>query len=401
MKILHVVPTYYPAVRYGGTIPAVHELAKAQAASGCEVQIFTTDVDGPGVLNVPLAQPVSMDGVTVWYFRTGLGRRLYRSPDMGRALRTKLHAFDIVHLHSVFLWPTMCAARMARARRKPYVLTPHGMLAGDLIQRKSRLIKRAWIETFERRNLRAAAAVHVTSDLEEEELRKLGFGPLRIVKVPNGVSFPEPGGAGDGDVACPDGAGGRDYILFLGRVNWKKGLDRIIPAMAHIDESAELIVAGHNDEGYQSSLEAMAQKVGVAGRVRFIGPVQGAQKWRLIAGARLLVLPSYNENFGIVVLEAMAVGCPVVVTPEVGVAPGVKASGAGIVVNGDPVSLALGINALLGDAERRSEMGAAGVATAKREYSWDGVARKMDQFYRDCLKTTANMREKTASQGMR
>src|SRR5215475_4210617 len=110
MKILHVVPTYYPAVRYGGPIRSVHGLASALAAQGHDVHVYTTNLDGEGVLPVPLDRPVPLDAVNVWYFATSVGRRLYRSPGMGRALRAKISDFDIVHLHSVFLWPTLAAA---------------------------------------------------------------------------------------------------------------------------------------------------------------------------------------------------------------------------------------------------------------------------------------------------
>src|SRR5215510_6541695 len=110
MKILHVVPTYYPAVRYGGPIWSVHGLASALAAQGHNVHVYTTNLDGKDVLPVPLDRPSLLDGVTVWYFATGLGRRLFRSPAMRQALNLNAASFDIIHLHSVFLWPTSAAA---------------------------------------------------------------------------------------------------------------------------------------------------------------------------------------------------------------------------------------------------------------------------------------------------
>ena len=145
MRILHVVPSYYPAVRYGGPIRSVHALATANANRGHEVHVYTTNVDGPNNSDVPLGQPVECDGVCVWYFPTNMGRRLYRSIAMGRALRSNLKDFDIVHLHSVFLWPTCAAARVARDVHVPYIVAPRGMLVRKLIRRKSSLAKRAWV----------------------------------------------------------------------------------------------------------------------------------------------------------------------------------------------------------------------------------------------------------------
>src|SRR5689334_8622158 len=133
MKILHVVPSYFPAVRYGGPIHSVHGLCKALAARGHEVEVFTTNVDGPVDTDVPLAAPVAMDGVKVWYFPAPALRRLYWSPAMAKALRERISSFDVAHLHSVFLWPTWAAARIARRGNVPYVLAPRGMLVRELI----------------------------------------------------------------------------------------------------------------------------------------------------------------------------------------------------------------------------------------------------------------------------
>ena len=190
MKILHVVPTYYPATRYGGPIRSVHGLASAVAAQRHEVHVYTTNVDGDGVLSVPLDRPVQLDGVNVWYFATSIGRRLYRSLRMGQALHANIADFDIVHLHSVFLWPTSAAAQAARKAGVPYVLSPRGMLVEDLIRRKSSLAKRAWITLFERRNIERAATVHLTSEVEASELRALGFRHPRLAVVANGIEMP-------------------------------------------------------------------------------------------------------------------------------------------------------------------------------------------------------------------
>lgn len=184
MRILHVVPSYYPAVRYGGTIPAVHDLAKALVLRGHEVEVYTTNVDGPGISKVPLDRPVERDGVRVRYFPTGAARRLFRSPEMALALRSNLPAFNIAHLHSAYLWPTSAAAFLARKAGVPYIFTPHGMLVGDLIRRKNRLAKQCWITLFERRNVNHAAAVHVTTQLEGEELYRLGLKAQRLAVVP-------------------------------------------------------------------------------------------------------------------------------------------------------------------------------------------------------------------------
>ena len=192
MRILHVVPTYYPAVRYGGPIVAVHGLCRALAARGHELLVFTTNVDGPGITDTPVATPVNLDGVQIRYFPCPLLRRLYWSPALSQALRREIGNFRLVHLHSVFLWPTWAAARVARNVGVPYVLSPRGMLVKDLIARRSRLVKSAWIRLIERANVEQAAVLHLTSQLESTELAYFGWRLPRVAVIPNAVDEPLP-----------------------------------------------------------------------------------------------------------------------------------------------------------------------------------------------------------------
>ena len=143
MRILHVVPTYIPAYRYGGPIYSVHGLCKALVLLGHEVTVFTTNVDGDNDSDVPLGQPVDIDGVKVWYFPSKRLRRIYWSPPMKKALEKQIPDFDILHLHSIFLWPTWAAARSARRMGKPYIIAPRGMLVKELIERKSSFAKKS------------------------------------------------------------------------------------------------------------------------------------------------------------------------------------------------------------------------------------------------------------------
>lgn len=383
LRILHVVPSYLPATRYGGPIYSVHGLCRALAERGHDIQVFTTNVDGPGVSDMPLGRPIDIDGVSIWYFSTGLGRRLYRSPGMGAALAAKLAGFDAVHLHSVFLWPTSAAAQIARRAGVPYVLAPRGMLVDALIRRKSRLLKTAWIALFERANIAGAATIHMTARVEAEEFEKLGLAARRIEVIPNGIDLP-PERPGEQPRLPVPPSPLKWRILSLGRVNWKKGLDRLIMAMRHVPD-AELVIAGNDEEGYWPSLEQLARRCGVADRVTYCGSVHGAGKWDLIRSADVFAMPSYSENFGIAALEAMACGRPVVVTPEVGLAGDISESGAGLVVGGEPASLGPALARVLTATEQREAMGRAGRAAAGR-FSWSTVAARMEDVYATCIR---------------
>lgn len=379
MKILHVVPTYIPAWKHGGPIRSVHGLCKALAARGHQVTVFTTDVDTEGA--VPTGRAVQLDGVKVWYFPVAAPRRLYRSPQMGAALRSRIAGFDVVHLHSVFLWPTAAAARAAERAGVPYLLAPRGMLVPDLLKRRGRWRKAAWIRLVERRTLAHAAGLHATADLEAGEARRLGLDLPPVFVVPNGID-PEPPPAEAPAAPVRDLLSAGPFLLYLGRLSWKKGLDRLIPALVRVPD-AHLALAGNDEEGIRPRLEALARESGVAGRVVFLGPVDGADKAALLHGCAVLVLPSYSENFGNAVLEAMAAGRPVAVTPEVGLAGVVREERAGIVADGDPAVLGDALRSLLADPDREA-MGQRGADAARRRFGWEAVAAQMEGVYQ-CL----------------
>ena len=173
-------------------------------------------------------------------------------------------------------------------------------------------------------------------------------------------------------------------VLFFSRISWKKGLDRLIPALAHVPD-AHLIIAGNDDENYTPFLTNLAIKHGVKQRVTFAGPVRNGDKKALLRAAKVLVLPSYSENFGNVVLEAMAVGCPVMVTPEVGLADVIKETGSGIVADGDPQSLAAQLKRILDNEFLRQKMGKAGQKAVIERFTWEVVGKTMEQVYENLL----------------
>ena len=285
-----------------------------------------------------------------------------------------------MHLHSVFLWPTLAAARAATRAGVPYVLSPRGMLVPELIRRRGRLRKLAWIHLVERRTLAGAAALHVTSDLEAAELARLGLRMPAVFAVPNGVDCEPPWEEAALSPAVRELVSGPPFLLFLGRLSWKKGLDRLILALPNAPD-AILAVAGNDEERYRPQLEQLAAKASVAERVRFLGPVDGADRAALLQRTVALVLPSYSENFGNVVLEAMAAGSPVVVTPEVGVADMVREEKAGVVTEGDAPRLGAALHDLIARPEVAAEMGRLGAAAAHRRYSWKTIAAEMERVY--------------------
>ena len=383
MKILHVVPTYLPAYRYGGPIYSVHGLCKALAAIGHDVHVFTTNVDGSGDSDVPLGESVDVDGVKVCYFASERLRRLYWSPPMLAALKQELPGFEIIHLHSVFLWPTWATARCAKRAGVPYLVAPRGMLVRDLFCRKSRWIKTAWLHLIERNNIEQASGVHVTSKIEAEALNDFSFRLPPIFVVPNGIDPPSKWTSLGVNNDVRQAIERQPYVLFFGRINWEKGSDRLIKAWRDIPH-VHLVIAGNDEERYLPILREVATAAGVTEWVTFLArQITGADKEALFASARLFVLPSYSENFGNTVLEAMVRSLPVIVTEEVGAGIVVSQAGAGNVVPAK--QLAEAILSILQDEDSLKAMGQNGREWAIKDYSWNHVAQQMIQCYHNII----------------
>ena len=380
LRLLHVIPTYLPATRYGGPIRTVHALCRALAAQGHATDVFTTNVDGPGASDVPLRTPVDLDGIKVSYFPSRLLRRLYWSPPMGRALFGRMADYDLVHVHSIYLWPTWTAARAARRHGVPYILSPRGMLVPELIRRKNRRIKQAWIGLIERPNLEQAAAIHTTSEIEARHLASFGWKLPAVATIPHGVDDPPPAGT-DLSADVTAALAGAPAVLAFGRISWEKGLDRLIAALP-LAPAARLIIAG-DDGGQASALAAQARQLGIAGRVTILPRnISGDDKEALFAGAALFAMTSLSENFGLAAFEAMRRGLAVLTTADVGMSEIVRQAGAGLIVDPSPSAVAGGLEAMLADDAARRAMGRRGCERVMADYGWDMVAARMTDLYR-------------------
>jgi glycosyltransferase involved in cell wall biosynthesis len=283
-------------------------------------------------------------------------------------LRQQIGTFDLVHTHAVYLWPGWAAMYRAEASAVPFIVSPRGMLEKELVERKSAIAKSVLIGFVERHFLERAAAIHVTSRREAAELRKFGFELPPVFEIPNGVNAADGAEATEGpEAAMPSG----DFALFVGRISWKKGLDRLIGALP-LTTRTRVVVAGNDDEGYAQQLRAQAERLGVADRITYVGPVY-------------LIVPSYSENFGNVVLEALAHGTPVIMTREVGAADWLHERGVAVVADGTPEALARAMTALDNDAAARQAMGRDGKALVEREFRWPSIATRVETMYQTVL----------------
>ena len=224
----------------------------------------------------------------------------------------------------------------------------------------------------------------MTSQLEAAELQRFNWRLPQFAVIPNGADEPPPC---DGEIAADVEAiaAEQPLVLFLGRLSWKKGLDRLLRAFAST-RGGKLAIVGNDDEGLAPRLVKLAGDLGITDRV-YILPraIIGSEKEHLFAAARVFVLSSYSENFGNTVLEAMRRRVPVVVTPEVGAANIVRESEGGFVVAGDPIALGAAICRLISDVDLAQSMGEAGQRHALAHYSWTNIAGQMEDLYQSLI----------------
>jgi glycosyltransferase involved in cell wall biosynthesis len=381
MKVLHVIPAV--ASRYGGPSTAVFGMCRALSAQGVDVSLVTTDADGRGRLTVSLGDWTEYANVRTMFFGRMESSSFKWSPTLARWMRRHVRAFDLVHAHAVFNHSTLAAGRAARAQAVPYVVRPLGSLVPwSLAQHRWR--KRALLTLGTRRVLAGAATIHYTSE-GERRLSERGRSWL-----PAGTVVPL--GVDEGFFAAsserPAGRG-RATILIASRLDPKKGIDVAIQAAHRLAADATvpdwtLQIAGAGDATYTDTLRRLAAAGAAAGRITFLGWIDVQTHVARLARASAVVLPSLQENFGISVVEAMAAGVPVVITPEVDVAPDVREAGAGWVVDRSPEAVA----AALGEALRNDLMRDLRAGNARRfaaRYRWRTVAERLVTAYEAVL----------------
>jgi len=373
----------------------VVEMCREIVRRGAEAEIYTTNLDGRGVLDVPLGKPVMQGGVRVTYFSVDLSNYYKISRPLAAALKTTIPSYDVVHIHSLYQFPSTVAASYCRRYGVPYIVRPHGTLDPFLFQRHR---ARKWLYevAFERRNLRHAAAVQFTS--EEESILAATHGlRLRPAVAPLGVDLDDSlrASARRGALAerWPETTGKR-VLLYLGRINFKKGLDLLVEAFGRIARErtdVHLLIAGPDSDGYAAKVRLWLSEQGVLDRTTFTGMVEGEAKAAALAESAMFVLPSYTENFGIAVVEAMAAGLPVVISNRVNIWREIQEANAGLVVNTDPGELARAILELLDNSALARQLGERGCRLARTHFSWETAGDKLMDIYRRIARPRAAM----------
>jgi poly(glycerol-phosphate) alpha-glucosyltransferase len=358
----------------GGGVPAsVRDLALAlRRLSGIEITIFASEGPGSAMARDSWA-PVPLHlfpvlGPSTFGFARGLDRALEAAE------------MDLLHVHGLWMYISIAASRWSSRTRRPYVVSPHGMLDAWAVA-YSRWKKTVALHTYERRHLEGAACIHALCEPERQAIRSFGLGNPVCV-IPNGVA------AGNyvpllSRSISPAGR----TLLFLGRLTPKKGLIALIEAWALSRwraESAgwELAIAGFGPDDYVNHLRSLVNRLDVAGSVRFIGPVAGAAKAAAFRSADAFILPSISEGQPLAVLEAWSHGLPVLITPQCNLEEGYLARAATQIGCTIP-EIEKGLADLFATpAYALREMGRQGRRLVEERFSWAQSAQQWGEVYR-------------------
>jgi glycosyltransferase involved in cell wall biosynthesis len=367
------------------------------AKLGTSVAVFTTNANGAANLDFDGSSGVMIDGVPVRYFKRSsmMPSRFFYAPALGNACAASVKDFDLVYICGTWTYEMIAASKPALRAGIPYVISPRGsFMRWAMEQRPVR--KRAYLRFVERKYIDKAAFIHCTSEEEVRQTKILGFDtPIEL--VPNGIdlhafqSLPMSGRLRYALKIPPTGT----VSLFVGRLHKMKRLDVVIRAFSRVSAGvpdSHLLIVGADEGGMKAELQTLVRELGLTANIHILGLLTGVDLMQAYADSDLLVLVSHRENFGMVVVEAMAAGLPVLVSQEVGLSSDIEDNRAGVVVDVATSQLEDAWRALLLSGEKRATMGRAGRELARTKFSSEAVAKQMLALFESVLSTSSRRR---------
>jgi glycogen(starch) synthase len=363
VRICHFTSTFFP--RVGGVEIVVSNLARRQHDLGHSVIVITPRIRG-------IDNRVQVPYQVIHYDRPSSKRYLTRQVLLRLLWEHFKHPFDVVHCHSAYPHGYV-SATFSRLTGVPVIITPHGPTD---IMREEQIRRHPTLEKRMAKGLRTAAGITAISKDILKEILSVGEIPEENVRIiPNGVNLSEFAGVEPAQAGSP-------YVFAMGRMVHQKGFDQLIRAFVRVSAEApdlHLFLAGEGIN--RRDYEQLVRNLGLETSVKFLGLVQGPQKVSLMKGAEFFVCPSRFEPFGIVVLEALAAGAPVIASPVGGIVDIVEDQEQGILADpSDGDSLASAIIALHRDPRRRAKMRVKALAKAA-DYDWSVINQMYLEMY--------------------
>lgn len=333
-KILQISAAYKPAYIYGGPTMSVAKLCEALVNAGVEIEVLSTTANGKTELDVALGEIQNVDGVKVSYFKRLTKDHSHFSPALLKALRHKIKQSEkpIVHIHAWWNLVSIFSCQVAKWKQVPVVLSPRGMLTAYTLGNRNAGFK-SIIHQLMGKRLLQYCHMHVTSEKEKQDVLQL-IKPKSVTVIPNLVELKESSiTSQEQDSAC-------FKLIFLSRIEEKKGLELLFNALAKLTFGWSLTLAGLGTEAYVATLCSLAEELKINSHITWIGQVKPEDKFDALANHQLMVLTSYNENFANVVVESLSVGTPVLLSNQVGLADYVMEKEIGWVAGLDPQNIA-------------------------------------------------------------
>jgi glycosyltransferase involved in cell wall biosynthesis len=384
--VTHVTPYMHPDA--GGPPVVVDRLCRRLVERGWTIRVVSTDsMSDPRDVEW---QGQMRNRYQLDIHATKLLRGYAFSWSLGRALTAAAQTSDLMHLHTLWTYPTFVAARICRKLRVPFVVMPHGMIDPHSLERK-RLKKWLYGHFIEWPNIRAARSMIYTHPeeqrLAETAVKRLPVGSI----VPLGADEPPTQSResqAEAFFQTHPHLKGKDVILFLGRLHPKKGLDLLIPAfsdVARANQNARLLLVGPSNEGYLRHLRHSIANLGLQDKVIFTGKLSGDSKWQAMAASDVFALPSYQENFALTVVEAMRMGLPVMLSRRVNIWEDVTGAAAGVDCELTSADVARQLLRLLSDRSLREASGRRGPQLVADKFHWDKSLEALEAVYRHLL----------------
>jgi glycosyltransferase involved in cell wall biosynthesis len=310
LRILQINASYKPAYIYGGPTMSVSKLSEELVKTGCTVEVFTTTANGDIELPVAKGLPQNVEGVRVRYFKRITKDHSHFSPDLLTTLWKEARSFEVIHIHAWWNLVSVLACCIAVLRGVPVILSPRGTLSNYSFTNHHVTIKKIG-HAIIGSPLLNRCFIHTTSEREEAAMAEL-LKPKGIFTIHNFVNLPS---------VTPVKVleNGILKLLFFSRIEKKKGLELLFAALADTTFNYRLTIAGNGNEDYITTLRKLSEQYKIDHQIDWVG-FKSSDKFEMIAAHHLLVLPSYDENFGNVVIESLAMGTAVLISKEVGLA---------------------------------------------------------------------------------